>query len=178
MVTDKSHQVRPAAERPAFSFICARFLRKLSKTEDKERRLRILKACVKVRSPWVEELLWEALGDSCENVRGFAFRELARKQTLDLGRALNRLHRPPWYAKSGVLRLLGIHRPKEAIPEIKKALEGTDNADIKRAAAEALGEIGGEEAMNLLVGLKKDANVYVRQAAEEAIRKASEVRFV
>lgn len=178
MGTDKRHPAAAAAERPGVSFICGRFLRKLSKTEDKKRRLRILKACVKVRSPWVEELLWETLGDSCENVRGFAFMELARKQTLDLGRALNRLRRPPWYAKSGVLRLLGIHRSKEAIPEIKKALEGTDNADIKRSAAEALGEIGGEEAMSLLVGLKKDPNVYVRQAAEEAIRKASDVRFV
>jgi hypothetical protein len=175
--TDERHPASPAAEPPGFSLICGRFLHKLSKTADKKERLRILKACGKVRAPWVEELFWEALGDSCENVRGFAFKELARKQTLDLGRALSRLHRPPWYAKSAVLRLLGIHRPKEAIPEIEKALDGTANADIRRSAAEALGEIGGEEALSLLVGLKKDPNVYVRQAAEEAIRKASEVRF-
>jgi len=40
-----------------------------------------------------------------------------------------------------------------------------------------LSEIGGEEALRLLVRLKKDANPYVRAAAEEAIRKTSGVRF-
>ncbi|RPJ02762.1 MAG: HEAT repeat domain-containing protein, partial [Candidatus Aminicenantes bacterium] len=47
----------------------------------------------------------------------------------------------------------------------------------RRAAAEALGELGGDEAVRLLVRLKKDANPYVKAAAEEAIGKASGVRF-
>jgi HEAT repeat protein len=37
--------------------------------------------------------------------------------------------------------------------------------------------MGGDEALRLLVALKKDANPYVRMAAEEAIRKTSGVRF-
>jgi HEAT repeat protein len=175
---DERHPAGPAAEAPVFSPICGRFIHKLAATPDKKRRLGILKACAKVRASWVEELFWEALGDPCEGVRGFVFLELARKRTLDLGLALSRLGRPPWYARSAVLKLLGIHRAQAAIPEIIKALEGTANADIRRSAAEALGEIGGEEALGLLVGLKKDRNPYVRQAAEEAIRKASEVRFI
>lgn len=178
MSKDERHPAGPAPEAPGFSAICSRFVHKLAATPDKKKRLGILKACAKVRAPWVEELFWEALGDPCEGVRAFVFTELARKQTLDLGRALGRLGRPPWYARSAVLKLLGIHRAQTAIPEIKKTLEGTANADIRRSAAEALGEIGGEEALGLLVGLKKDPNPYVRQAAEEAIRKASEVRFI
>jgi HEAT repeat protein len=167
-----------AAETPGLSPICGRFVQKLAKTPDKKKRLAVIKACAKVRAAWVEELFWESLGDSCEVVREFIIAELARRPTLDLGRALGRLGRPPWYARSAVIKLLGIHRAKGALPEIKKAFENTSNADIRRAAAEALGEIGGEEALGLLVGLKKDPNPYVRQAAEEAIRKASEVRFI
>jgi HEAT repeat protein len=176
--TDESHPAGQGAEAPARSLICERYLLKLGKTPDKARRLAILKACAKVRAPWVEELFWESLGDACENVRGFVFKELASRRTLDLGRALSRLERPPWYAKSAVVRLLGIHRAESALPHIKRAIEETANVEIRRAAAGALAEIGGEEALVLLVQLKKDPSPYVRQAAEEAIQKASGVRFV
>jgi HEAT repeat protein len=37
--------------------------------------------------------------------------------------------------------------------------------------------MGGDEALKFLVALKKDANPYVRAAAEEAIRKTSGVRI-
>jgi HEAT repeat protein len=175
---DEHSSTGKPAEAPARSLICDRFLRKLANTPDKTRRLAVLKACAKVRAPWVEELFWESLGDACEAVRGFVFEELAGRPTLDLGRALSRLDRPPWYARSAVVRLLGLHRAKEALPEIRKAIEETANVDIRRAAAGALAEIGGEEALVLLVQLKKDPSPYVRQAAEEAIQKASGVRFV
>lgn len=178
MSTDERYPEGSTPGDPARSVICERFLHKLAKTADKKKRLAILKACAKVRAAWVEELFWESLGDACENVRGFIVAELAGRRTLDLARALDRLGRPPWYARSAVLRLLGIHRAKEAMPEIRKAIEDTSNVDIRRAAAEALGEIGGDEALALLVKLQKDASPYVRQAAEEAIRKASDVRFV
>ena len=178
MSADKQHPAGPAAGLQVHSLICGRFLKKLAKTTDKKRRLAILKACAKVRAAWVEELFWEALGDSCEEVRGFIVRDLAARRTLDLGQALSRLERPPWYAKSAVLKLLGVHKAKDAVHDIRKAAEDTNNADIRRSAAEALGEIGGKEALRILVKLKKDPNTYVRQAAEEAIQKASEVRFV
>jgi hypothetical protein len=175
---ERQYPAGPAAGAQVHSLICGRFLKKLAKTTDKKKRLAILRACAKVRAAWVEELYWETLGDSCEEVRGFIVRELAGRRTLDLGQALSRLERPPWYAKSAVLKLLGAHKAKDAVPEIRKAAEDTNNADIRRSAAEALGEIGGKEALRILVRLKKDSNTYVRQAAEEAIRKASEVRFI
>ena len=178
MSADDHPSAGKAAEAAVRSLICERFLQKLAKTPDKSRRLAVLKACAKVRAPWVEELFWESLGDSCEAVRGFVFTELAGRPTLNLGRALSRLERPPWYARSAVVRLLGLHRAKEALPEIQKAIEATANVEIRRAAAGALAEIGGEEALVLLVQLKKDPSLYVRQAAEQAIQKASGVRFV
>ena len=65
---------------------------------------------------------------------------------------------------------------REAIPQMGQAVADA-NVEVRRAAAEALGEMGGDEALRYLVVLKKDANPYVRAAAEEAIRKTSGVRF-
>jgi len=63
------------------------------------------------------------------------------------------------------------------MPGIVRAVDDS-NVEVRRAAAVALGELGGEEAVRLLVRLKKDANHHVRAAAEEAIGKTSGVRFV
>ena len=177
MSAGEHHPPERAAGPPTRTPICQSFLAKLARTPDKARRLSIFKACAKVRAPWVEELFWESLGDSCETVRAFIFRELAARPTLDLARAFDRLERPPWYARSAVIGLFGIHRATEAMPHIGRAVEATTNVEVRRAAAGALGEIGGKEALALLVRLKKDPSPYVRQAAEEAIRKASDVRF-
>jgi HEAT repeat protein len=40
-----------------------------------------------------------------------------------------------------------------------------------------LGEIGGQEARALLVGMAKDKNLYVRKAAQEALEKVSDLKF-
>ncbi len=158
------------------SLICRRFLAKLGRTPDIPQRLAILAACAKVRSPWVEELLWEALEDGSEIVRDAVLRELCGREPFALRHALRRLTRPPWFAKSAALKLLGRRRVREALPEMRRVVRDP-NADVRRSAAEALGEIGGEDALRLLVGLKQDPSQFVRAAAEEAILKASPVRF-
>jgi len=167
---------RHSADADDRSPICLSFLAKLGRTPDKAQRLTILSACINVRAPWVEELLWEALADPNEGVRDLISRELRRRQPLALGPALRRLRTPPWFARSAALRIIGHQRVREAVPEIRRTVDDA-NADVRRAAAEALSDIGGEEALRLLVRLKKDANPYVRAAAEEAIRKTSGVRF-
>ena len=156
--------------------VCLSFLAKLRRTPDKAQRRTILSACIKLRAPWVEELLWEALADPNEGIRDLVSRELRRRQPLALGPALRRLRLPPWFARSAALRIIGHQRVREAVPEIRRTIDDA-NADVRRAAAEALSDIGGEEALRLLVRLKKDANPYVRTAAEDAIRKTSGVRF-
>jgi hypothetical protein len=156
--------------------ICLAFLAKLGRTPDKAGRQAVLTACIKVRSPWVDELLWESLADPNEGVRDLVEKELRRRQPLSLGLALRRLRLPPWFARSAALRILGHQRVREAVPEIRRTVDDA-NADVRRAAAEALSEIGGEEALRLLVQLKKDPNPYVRAAAEAAIQKTSGVRF-
>jgi len=165
---------RPDAD--GHSPICSAFLAKLGRTADGPARQNILSACAKLRSPWVDELLWEAIADPNEAVRDLVVSELGRRRPLALGQALRRLRLPPWFARSAAIRIIGRQRVREALPELGRTVEDA-NADVRRATAEALSEIGGEEAMRLLVRLKKDENPYVRAAAEESIRKTSGVRF-
>ena len=158
------------------SRICRAFLDKLARTPEKTKRQAVIAACVKVRFPWAEELLWETLADPNEGVRDFVVKELRRREPLHFEFALKRLRLPPWYARSSALGIIGCRRIREAVPEMGRAVADA-NAAVRRAAAEALGEMGGDEALKLLVVLKKDANPFVRAAAEEAIRKSSGVRF-
>jgi hypothetical protein len=166
-----------APEDPPLSPVCRAFIQKLGATADKSKRLKILAACGKVARPWSEELLWEALADPNEAVRDLVVRELCGRPGLDPVRALRRLRLPPWYARSAALTVIGRRGLRAALPGIGLAV-GDANADVRRAAAEALGRIGGEDSVRLLVRLKKDANPYVRAAAEEAIGRTSGVRFI
>ncbi len=160
-----------------FSPVCLAFLSKLARTPDKARRSKIITACAKVPRPWAEELLWEALADPNEGVRDAAVRGLCeREPALHPEWAMRRLSRPPWYARSSALAVIGRRRLRESLPGIEAAA-GDANADVRRAAAEALGEIGGEPAVRILVRLRKDPNPYVRTAAEGAIGRTSGVRF-
>lgn len=161
---------------PTLSPVCRAFVLKLGRTRDKGQRERILAACGKVARPWSEELLWESLADPNESVRGLVIRQLCARPEIHFKWAVRRLRLPPWYARSAALAIIGRRRLGEALPGIRTAA-GDTNADVRRAAAEALGLIGGDEALRLLVLLKKDANPYVRAAAEEAIGRTSGVRF-
>jgi len=161
----------------SLSPVCRAFLGKLARTPDKARRTKIVAACAKVARPWAEELLWEALADPNEGVRDAAVRGLSeRPPALHPEWAVRRLSRPPWYARSSALAVIGRRRLRECLPGIELAA-GDTNADVRRAAAEALGEIGGEPAVRILVRLRKDPNPYVRTAAEGAIARTSGVRF-
>lgn len=151
-------------------------LRKLASLENRERRLKILKAVSRLQASWVLRVLLNSLSDPCEKVRDFLIQELSQREIWDLDPLLERLKKPPWYAKSAVLKILGRRKESGALPFIEAIL--TDpNVDVRRSAAEALGEIGGKAALALLVRLAKDPSGYVRAAAAEAIRKVSAVRF-
>lgn len=156
--------------------ICRAFLHKLARTPDKTKRQRILASCAKIGRPWAEELLWETLADPSEAVRDNAVKSLCERPSLDADLALRRLASPPWWARSSALTIIGRRRMRQALAGIGAAIADA-NTDVRRAAAVALGEIGGEEALRLLVALRKDANPYVRAAAENAIGRTSGVRF-
>ena len=157
--------------------IRAAFLRKIALTEDKQKRLKVLKAYARLDTRLAGRVLIEALGDPCEEIRDFLVKELGERESFEPDLAYAKLSGPPWYARSAVLRVLGTRRVEGAVRHIERVL-GDSNADVRKCAAEALGEIGGRESLPLLVRLAKDRNPYVRAAAQEGLRKASKVKFV
>ena len=82
----------------------------------------------------------------------------------------------PTHASNTAGSTFGMSNGTTQDPAVGRAVEDA-NVEVRRAAAEALGALGGDEAVRLLVRLRKDANPYVRAAAEEAIGKTSGVRF-
>jgi HEAT repeat protein len=156
--------------------IRAAFLRKIALTQDKQKRLKVLKAYARLDTRLAGKVLIEALGDPCEEIRDFLVRELGERELFDPDLAYAKLSGPPWYARSAVLRVLAARRVEGAVRHIERVLSDA-NADVRKCAAEALGEIGGRESLPLLVRLAKDQNPYVKAAAQNALRKASSVRF-
>jgi hypothetical protein len=151
-------------------------LRKLRSLPDKDRRFKVLKAVARLKAPWVAKVLVAALDDPAQGNRDFLINELAGRESWDLAPLYERLIKPPWYARSAALKILGLRAEAGTIQAIQKTL-ADPNVDVRRSAAEALGDIGGQDAVGLLVMLTKDVSVYVRQAAVGALRKISSVRF-
>jgi 3-methyladenine DNA glycosylase AlkD len=157
-------------------FYAEAVLRKLRSLPDKERRLKILKAISKLKASWVLKVFLEALNDPCEINRDFLVKELSQREIWNFSPLYEKLRNPPWYAKSAALKVLGLRKDTRALPLIEQALTDT-NVGVRKSAADALGEIGGKEALALLVKLTKDKSAYVRTAASEALRRVSNVRF-
>ncbi|HEX2695074.1 MAG TPA: hypothetical protein VHP61_04930, partial [Acidobacteriota bacterium] len=91
------------------------FLRKLALTQDKQKRLKVLKAYARLDTRLAEKVLVEALGDLCEENRDFIVRELAGRDGLDLDLVCARLAGPPWYARSAALRIIGMRKAEKAV---------------------------------------------------------------
>jgi len=151
-------------------------LRKLAATPDRLRRLKILHACARFDASWAEQVLWESLADPCEEVRDGLVRELAGRDRIRLDLAASRLAGPPWFARSAVLLILARRKTRETLPLIVPIVADA-NADVRRSAARALGEIGGKEVIPLLIRLSKDVNPYVRAEAEAHLEKIVDLKF-
>lgn len=151
-------------------------LRKLRSLADKDKRLKILRAIARLEASWVLKVLIDSLADPCEKNRDFLVNELVRREIWNLAPLLEKLRHPPWFAKSSVLKILARRKEAKAFEAVAMAAEDS-NVEVRHSAAEALGKIGGREALALLVKLSKDPSAYVRQGAAEALREASRVRF-
>jgi HEAT repeat protein len=151
-------------------------LRKIRSCVEKERKLKIIKSIINVKGNWVSEVLLEALDDPSEEVRDLIIKELGEKGDISLNMIYPRMLRPPWYVKSSVLKILAIRKNPRFINLIGTLINDS-NAEVRRSAAEALGQIGGETALIFLNKLAKDNNQFVRKSAEEALNKASQLKF-
>ena len=151
-------------------------LRKIRSTKEKQKRLKIIKSITRVDGVWVNEVLLEALDDPSEKIRDFIIKELARRKGLKLERIYQKLFIPPWYVKSAILKILGMKKDPLSLGLIE-AVINDENVEVRISAAQALGEIGGEEALLLLNKLAQDKNRFVRKSAEESLIKASQLKF-
>ena len=151
-------------------------LKKFEILQNKQKKTKLLKTIARLQQPWLPAVLLELLSDPCQEIRDIVVKELAARDDWPVQMAYQKLSLAPWYVKSSALRILSLKKCADAVRHIKLVLKDP-NVDVRRSAAGALGEIGGQEARVLLVGMAKDKNLYVRKAAQEALEKVSDLKF-
>jgi len=151
--------------------------KKITKTKNKEERLKVLQSIVRLDSPWIYDVLLNALADPIEEIRRYIVAQMAQKENLDLRVLYNRLATPPWYIKIEVLKILGLRKNPSSAKHIEVVLNES-NDEVRRTAAEALGQIGGKDARALLVKLTRDQNPFVRKTAEKSLNETSDLKFL
>ena len=151
-------------------------LKKFEILQNKQKKTKLLKTIARLQQPWLPAVLLELLSDPCQEIRDIVVKELAARDDWPVQMAYQKLTLAPWYVKSSALRILSLKKCADAVRHIKLVLKDP-NVDVRRSAAGALGEIGGQEARALLVGMAKDKNLYVRKAAQEALEKVSDLKF-
>jgi HEAT repeat protein len=151
-------------------------LKKIQETRDKQTRKKIIAGIVKSREPWICEVLIESLDDPSEDIRKIIVKELSNREDLDLNLLYHRLHKSPWFVKTGCLRILGLRKNASAVKYIE-SMVNDPNIEVRRTLAVILGEIGGKKALALLTILSEDASSFVKKAAMQALQEVSQVKF-
>jgi len=151
-------------------------LKKIQEATDRQTRSKIITRLANSKEPWVCEVLIQALDDPIEDIRKIIVTELSTREDLDLNLLYTRLHKAPWYVKTGCLRILGLRKNASSVKNIE-SLVNDPNIEVRRTLAIVLGEIGGKKAMALLTKLSEDDSSFVRTPALQALQEASQVKF-
>jgi HEAT repeat protein len=151
-------------------------LKNFQDAKDRQTRLKVIKRLANSKEPWVCEVLIEALDDPREDIRKIVITALSEREKLDLNLLYKRLHKSPWYVKTGCLRILGLRKNTASVKHIE-SLVNDPNIEVRRTLAVVLGEIGGKKALALLTKLSEDASSFVRMPAIQALQEISQVKF-
>ena len=151
--------------------------KKIAAAKDKGERLKVLQSIAKLEALWTQNVLLNALADPNEEIRSYIVTQLAQKENLDLSLLYNRLSKPPWFIKNEILKILGILKNPRSAKHIEIILKES-NDEVRRTAAEVLGNIGGKFARSLLVKITQDQNPFVRKTAEKSLNKTSRLKFL
>jgi HEAT repeat protein len=154
----------------------ANALKSIEEAKDRQSRSKIIAKMAKAKDPWVCEVLIRALCDPIEDIRKTIIIELASREDLDLSLLYQRLHKTPWYVKTGCLRILGLRKNISSV-KYMESLVDDPNIEVRRTLALVLGEIGGKKALGLLTKLSEDASSFVRAPALQALQDISQVKF-
>ncbi len=148
----------------------------IQEAKDKKARLKVIERIAISKEPWVCEVLVKALEYPGEESQKFIIEELSKREDLDLKLLYQRLQFPPWYVKTGCLRVLGLIKNASSLKHIEK-LADDPNIEVRRTLAVVLGEIGGKKALALLAKLSEDKSPFVRAPARQAFQEASQIKF-
>jgi hypothetical protein len=151
-------------------------LGKIEILQNRARKVRLIHTATEIEADWAAFVLVGLLGDPIEEIRGIAVRALIAREDCPLEDVCALLARPPWFAKSAALQILAAKKVPWTARCLRVVIDDP-NADVRRSAAAALGEIGGAEARALLVRLGKDSSSYVRSAAQSALDKICDFKF-
>lgn len=151
-------------------------LRKIRTAKDRKKRQVLVTDMISTKDSWTSDVLLDSLDDKNEEIRKSITHELGKRDDFDLERVTEKLSHPLWYVKCAALKILGLRKDKSVLIHIE-ALITEPNVEVRRAVANALGNIGGKKCLSLLLKLTKDRNQFVRASAEEAIQKVSSIRF-
>ena len=151
-------------------------LKNIQDAKDRQTRLKIITRLANSKEPWVCEVLIEALDDPREDIRKIIISELSNREKIDLNLLYQRLHKTPWYVKTGCLRILGLRKNTSSV-KYMESLVNDPNIEVRRTLAIVLGEIGGKKALALLTKLSEDASSFVRMPALQALQEVSQVKF-
>jgi len=156
--------------------LCTDTLLRIQASQNKEERLTILREIAQNPGAWATDALFHCLEDPCEMIRDFLIDSLSRRDNLNPDHIQAKLHSSPWFVKSAILKIFGLQKKPEWTYAIEDVLK-EPNADVRRTAAQTLGDIGGKDALNLLLVLAKDSNRFVQLSAEKALHKISDLKF-
>jgi HEAT repeat protein len=154
----------------------AEMLGKTAILQNRAKKIHMVQAAARLKAEWAVFFLVGLLGDPIEEIRGLAVRGLIARDDCPIDDVCERLSRPPWFAKSAALQILAAKKIPATARCIRPVIEDP-NADVRRSAAAALGEIGGPEARSLLVRLERDPSLPVRTAALAALDKICDFKF-
>lgn len=151
-------------------------LNKIHSAKERQTRLKIIKGVAKSQVPWVSEVLIQSLEDPSEEIRDFIINDLGQRENLDLDLLYRRFRKPPWYAKTGCLKILGLRKSESSLEQMEIFLNDS-NIEVRRTLAMVLGEIGNDKALALLSKLISDSSPFVRRTAQQALQKAGQLKF-
>jgi len=151
-------------------------LKNIQEAKDRQTRLKIVTRLANSKEPWACEALIQALDDPVEDIRKIIVTELSSREDLDLSLLYRRLHKTPWYVKTGCLRILGLRKNTSSVKYIESLLNDP-NIEVRRILAIVLGEIGGKKALAILTKLSEDDSSFVRTPARQALQEVSQVKF-
>lgn len=129
-----------------------------------------LKNIIKTIEEEKEQLphLLKALEDKSWTVREYAIKKISELKEVDMEKIYELLKSPVWYIKAAAIRIIGSRKDEKGLDFILPFMKD-NNAEVRRALAEALGLFKKSEALIPLQYLLQDKNIMVKKEAERSI---------